>query len=168
MRLNAIRFRLIVGFILLLAFSLTPSSAADSAVETIKEVGSAAFSEVERRLIRDYYREIRGEIRDENRDRNYSDSRNHKQKDGKHKKHKKKSQGNVKGNPKGLPPGIAKKLARGGTMPPGIAKKNLPDDLHHRLPPVRDGYRRLETAGQIILVEVATDIIVDIIDRVFD
>ena len=78
-----------------------------------------------------------------------------------------KSQG--KKGAKRLPPGIAKNLGRGKPLPPGIAKKTLPSNLILQLPPVADGYERIVVAGKILLVEVATQIIHDIlVDAVFD
>ena len=78
---------------------------------------------------------------------------------GKKKKHK--------GKP--LPPGIAKNLARGKPLPPGIAKQRLPGDLVSRLPPVHPGYERVVVDGRVLLVEVATqvihDVLMDAVDR---
>jgi Ni/Co efflux regulator RcnB len=69
---------------------------------------------------------------------------------------------------KSLPPGIAKNLARGKPMPPGIAKQQLPDDLSRKLPPVRDGYERVVVDGRVLLVELATQVIHDVLmDAVF-
>jgi Ni/Co efflux regulator RcnB len=69
---------------------------------------------------------------------------------------------------KSLPPGIAKNLARGKPLPPGIAKQHLPDDLSRRLPPVRDGYERVVVDGRVLLVEMATQVIHDVLmDAVF-
>ena len=67
-----------------------------------------------------------------------------------------------KGN-RGLPPGISKNLARGKPLPPGIAKKFLPVELQERLPPVPDGYERIAVAGKILLVEIATQVIHDVL-----
>ncbi len=71
-----------------------------------------------------------------------------------------------KGGKKGskpLPPGIAKNLERGKPLPPGIAKRSLPNDLLVRLPPVADGYERVVIAGKILLIEIATQIIHDVL-----
>jgi hypothetical protein len=62
-----------------------------------------------------------------------------------------------------LPPGIARNLARGKALPPGIAKQVLPGDLAGRLPPVRDGYERVVVDGKVLLVDVATRIIHDVL-----
>lgn len=66
------------------------------------------------------------------------------------------------GKVKELPPGIRKKIARGGAMPPGIAKQALPDGLHRRLPP-RDGYDYEIVGSDVVLVESATRVIVDVL-----
>lgn len=74
-----------------------------------------------------------------------------------------------KGGKKGskpLPPGIAKNLERGKPLPPGIAKRSLPNDLLVQLPPVADGYERVVIAGKILLVEIATQVIHDVLVEV--
>jgi len=68
--------------------------------------------------------------------------------------------------PKGLPPGIAKNLARGKPLPPGIAKQVLPQGLVTLLPPVPHGYERIIVDGKVLLVEVATHVIHDILEDV--
>ena len=69
----------------------------------------------------------------------------------KHKKHK------------GLPPGIAKNLQRGKALPPGIAKQHLPQDLQTTLPPVPNGYERVIIDGKILLIEIATQVVRDVL-----
>jgi hypothetical protein len=77
--------------------------------------------------------------------------------------------GKGNGKRKGLPPGIAKNLARGKALPPGIAKQVLPYELRRALPPVREGYERVIVDGKVLLVEIATQIVRDVlIDVVFD
>jgi len=68
--------------------------------------------------------------------------------------------------PKDLPPGIARNLARGKPLPPGIAKQTLPSVLHHSLPPVIDGHERIIVAGKILLVEIGTQIVRDVLTDV--
>ena len=65
-----------------------------------------------------------------------------------------------------LPPGIAKNLARGKPLPPGIAKQYLPDGLVHALPAPPRGFERVVVDGKILLVEVATRVIHDILTDV--
>lgn len=64
-----------------------------------------------------------------------------------------------------LPPGIAKNLARGKPLPPGIAKRFLPDGLVSQLPD-RPGYERILVGDDVVLVDAATQIIVDILNDV--
>lgn len=69
---------------------------------------------------------------------------------------------------RGLPPGIARNLARGKPLPPGIAKQHLPGDLAHLLPAPPHGYERVIVDGRVLLVDVATHVIHDILtDIVF-
>lgn len=68
--------------------------------------------------------------------------------------------------PKSLPPGIAKKLARGGRLPPGIAKRGLPQALEVQLPPPPAGHERVVVDGRVLLVEIATQVIHDILTDV--
>ncbi|MEJ2516028.1 MAG: anti-virulence regulator CigR family protein [Gammaproteobacteria bacterium] len=68
-----------------------------------------------------------------------------------------------RGRGKGLPPGIAKNLARGKPLPPGIAKQALPGDLQRRLPDPRAGHERIIIDGRVLLVEIATGIVRDIL-----
>jgi hypothetical protein len=64
---------------------------------------------------------------------------------------------------KGLPPGIAKNLQRGKSLPPGIAKQYLPGDLQRTLPPVPAGYERIVVDGKILLIEIATQVVRDVL-----
>lgn len=77
--------------------------------------------------------------------------------------------GGGKKKPKGVPPGIARNLARGKPLPPGIAKQVLPQGLIALLPPAPRGFERIVVDGRVLLVEVATrvihDILVDVILR---
>ncbi len=61
-----------------------------------------------------------------------------------------------------LPPGIARKVARGGALPPGIAKKMLPGGLLTRLPS-RPGQEWRVVGTDVLIVEIATNVIVDVL-----
>lgn len=61
-----------------------------------------------------------------------------------------------------LPPGIRKRLARGKPLPPGIAKQVVPSGLLSRVR-VPDGYRLYEVGLDVLLVEVATNIVHDVL-----
>ena len=67
---------------------------------------------------------------------------------------------------KGLPPGIARNLQRGKALPPGIAKQALPGQLVDLLPPPPRGYERIVLSGKVLLVEVATQVIHDVLSDI--
>ncbi len=67
---------------------------------------------------------------------------------------------------KGLPPGIAKNMHRGKPLPPGIAKRYLPNDLILELPPLPSGYERIIVVGKILIVEISTQIIHDVLSDI--
>jgi Ni/Co efflux regulator RcnB len=58
-------------------------------------------------------------------------------------------------------------LQRGKPLPPGIAKQQLPDSLLRRLPRVPSGYERVVVDGKVLLVEIATPVIRDVLTDVF-
>ena len=62
----------------------------------------------------------------------------------------------------GLPPGIRRRLARGKALPPGIAKKAVPAGLRSRIR-LPAGFKIVEVGLDVFLVEVATDIVHDIL-----
>ena len=68
-----------------------------------------------------------------------------------------------KKNGRSLPPGIARNLSRGKPLPPGIAKQALPSGLIDRLPPAEKGYERVIVDGKVLLVEIATQVVHDIL-----
>ena len=63
----------------------------------------------------------------------------------------------------GLPPGIARNLARGKSLPPGIAKQYLPQELQRALPAAPAGSDRIIVDGKILLIDVATQVIHDVL-----
>ena len=70
---------------------------------------------------------------------------------------------NKGGKSRGLPPGIAKNLARGKPLPPGIAMQQLPSGLSAALPPASGGYKRVIVDGKVLLVEIATQVVHDVL-----
>ena len=75
--------------------------------------------------------------------------------------------GNGRGR-SGLPPGIEKNLARGKPLPPGIAKQYLPSAVLVRLPTVPRGMEYVVVAGKLLLVEIATQMVREVlIEAVF-
>jgi hypothetical protein len=114
-----------------------------------------AFNELERQMIRKYFKENEYvhyvEDKDDHKSGSYND------------KGKPKNKGKNKGKDKGLPPGIAKNLQRGKPLPPGIAKRDLPSGLESSLPSIHDGYESLIVGNDVVLVEIDTGKIADII-----
>jgi len=70
------------------------------------------------------------------------------------------------GGYKPLPPGIQKNLARGKPLPPGIAKKAAPSAMLGRLPK-HPGYEWQMAGTDLILVQIGTAIIADVLKDVF-
>ena len=104
------------------------------------------FDSAQRRIIEDYYRSQRMDFDDDDRR-------------GKHKKKKKWKKG--KGKHKGMPPGLAKK---GGRLPPGLQKRAFPRDLESRLPPPPPNVERVIVDNQILLLQVGTYLVLDVIE----
>ncbi len=110
------------------------------------------FDVASRRIIEDYYRSHSVAYYDED---YYEDDR-HK---GKHKKNKKWKKG--RGKHRGMPPGLAKK---GGRLPPGLQKRAFPRDLESRLPPPPPNAERVIVNNQILLLEIGTHFVLDVIE----
>lgn len=66
-----------------------------------------------------------------------------------------------------LPPGIRKNLARGKPLPPGIAKKAVPGPMLQGLPRY-EGYEWQVCGSDLVLVQIATAVIADVLAGVFD
>jgi len=62
-----------------------------------------------------------------------------------------------------LPPGLAKQLARNGTLPPGLQKRALPHDLLVQLPPQPAGYQLVLVDDRVVLLQAATNLIMDVL-----
>ncbi len=60
-----------------------------------------------------------------------------------------------------LPPGLQKHIQRTGRLPPGLEKRGLPSDLHGLLPQ-RTGQDYQVVGSDIMLIEIATGLILDI------
>lgn len=61
-----------------------------------------------------------------------------------------------------LPPGIRRRLERGKALPPGIAKKVAPPELRADVS-IPDGFEIVEVGLDVLLVEVATNIVHDVL-----
>jgi hypothetical protein len=65
-------------------------------------------------------------------------------------------------NVEALPPGIRRRLERGKPLPPGIAKRTAPPELQSRLE-LPAGFEIVEVGLDVLLVEVATDIVHEVL-----
>jgi hypothetical protein len=63
-----------------------------------------------------------------------------------------------------LPPGLEKQLRRNGTLPPGLQKKlqPCPIEISRQLPPLPPDYQRSIIGANIVLFNVKTNIVVDV------
>ena len=106
-----------------------------------------------------------------NKDKGNKDKGNKDKSKGKDKEHGK-DKDKSKGLPPGLakretlPPGLARQLQEKGRLPAGIAKRDLPEDLLTRLPPRPDSQEVTVVEGDVVLVDTATGIILDILNDV--
>jgi hypothetical protein len=137
--------------VLLLAVTVAaapPATAQQTTTGTTQanpDIVDIVFTEIEKRLIRDYY------------DRIYRDW----------------SQGKGKGKNKDLPPGLARKdtlppglakqLVQNGTLPPGLAKRSLPGDLVVLLPARAQWQEIIIVDDKVLLIQRATNLILDIL-----
>ncbi len=81
----------------------------------------------------------------------------------------------AKASPQGLPPGLAKRshlppglqkhIDRTGRLPPGLEKRRLPGDLRGLLPR-RTGQDFRVVGNDIVLIETATSVILDVMKGV--
>ncbi len=153
--------------LVILAALLLPLSAASAQQTTVMdEALGRVFTEIERQVIEDYYGGRSG-VHDDDDD----DDQGNRGGRGKNKGNKNRGNaGNGSGDlPPGLakrdelPPGLERQLERNGTLPPGLAKRNLPDDLRARLIDPNDGTDRQIIGTDVLLVDTATGVILDIL-----
>lgn len=128
----------------------TPAVAQDN-----PDLGKVIFKELEKQLIEKYFG---------NRATSYQsyDNGGSGEKGGSGKKGRKDKKGKKYKN-KQMPPGLAKQLQRHSTLPPGLAKRDLPYDLARQLPPPPRGTRRYVVNNDVVLIQEATGLILDIL-----
>jgi hypothetical protein len=64
-----------------------------------------------------------------------------------------------------LPPGLQQHIERTGRLPPGLEKRRLPGDLRALLP-IRSGQDFRVVGNDIVLIEIATELILDVMQGV--
>ena len=138
--------------ILLILTFLFAVSAPPVQAQTTDVIGQV-FSAVEKKIIEDFFGE------------QAADAISGTKKDKKDKKDKGKKNKNAKDKGKSgeLPPGLAKHIEKHGKLPPGLDKKELPPGLAKRLGSTRSGLERLIVGDDVVLVEQATGVVLDII-----
>jgi len=64
-----------------------------------------------------------------------------------------------------LPPGLEKQLVRRGTLPPGLQKRlqPCPEDLERRLPPPPPECEHVLVGGHIVLLNIRTNVVMDLV-----
>lgn len=67
-----------------------------------------------------------------------------------------------------VPPGHAMKLYRNQPVPPGLEWRHLPDDLEGRLSRLPEGYARVTVGADVGIMNVRTRVIVDLIEDLDD
>lgn len=65
-----------------------------------------------------------------------------------------------------LPPGLEKQYQRNGKLPPGLQKRQLPDDLRLLLPRRDANYERVIVGDDVVLVQIATGVILDLLEGI--
>ena len=140
-----------IPYAIALCMFLTPTvSSAEMAPKSDNPVLEAVFDAVEKETIGEYYK-------------------NEREENDKDKKAKNKSKDKSKSLPPGLakketfPPGLAKRIEVKGELPPGIQKRDLPEDLLDRLPPAKEGTKRVVADGDVVLIEEATGVVLDVL-----
>ncbi|OFX13221.1 MAG: hypothetical protein A2516_01100 [Alphaproteobacteria bacterium RIFOXYD12_FULL_60_8] len=135
--------------LLLLPGVAVAQSTADVIVDTV-------LTEVEKRVVRDYYAASSDKMAAESEDKTGKKS--------------KVNGGKEKGG--GLPPGLAKRdtlppgLAKRQTLPPGLAKSALPDALRNKLPTRTAKHEIATVDNSVVLIERGTGIVLDVLENV--
>jgi len=114
---------------------------------TAEEAVGIVFTEIEKQLIRDYFG-------------GQTESAGGKGKD----KSKQMPPGLAKRDE--LPPGLQMQIEKNGTLPPGLAKRDLPSNLVLKLPAVKKGTERKIVGSDVVLIQTATGIVLDVIKGV--
>lgn len=148
-----------VAFLLVGLGGIAPCAAQSepgAAPEAGPSVGDIVIDTVARRILNDYYARNAQAWVIANPDQDGGN--NKKQKKNKH-----------KGLPPGiakkgsLPPGIAKQLVRNGQLPAGLEYRPLPPDLIVQLPVLAPQYRYVIADDRVMLIQAATNIILDVL-----
>lgn len=153
--MRSIHWMLAVSALMAASLSSAAVPAAPPASEqmTGQQAAGIVFTEVEKRLIRDYYEK-----------HSETSAPDGEEDEGGHGKSKQMPPGLAKREH--LPPGLEKHLEKNGTLPPGLAKRDLPANLVAQLPPARAGTLRQIVGSDVVLIQKGTNVILDILENV--
>jgi len=142
---------LILALVLLIPLS---AQSTESATRDLAErAAMAAFTATEKTLIEEFFgKPAEGVTKTD-------DTRSGK--NGKGGKSKKMPHGLAKRD--SLPPGLERQLQKNGTLPPGLAKRDLPPELAQRMPTRRDGTETVIVDSDVVLIEAATGVVLDVL-----
>jgi hypothetical protein len=142
---------------LALLLPLWTQAADDTGKGLTERVASAVFTATEKALVEEFYgKPVADGEKGESEDGDGKSSKN-----GKGGKSKKMPHGLAKRD--SLPPGLEKQLQKNGTLPPGLAKRDLPSDLARRMPARNDGTETVVVDSDVVLIEAATGVVLDIL-----
>jgi len=65
-----------------------------------------------------------------------------------------------------MPPGQAKKWAKGHALPADLRYYDLPSDLLRRLPPPPPRHRYVQVAGDILMIAIGTNMVLDAVEDI--
>ena len=138
-----------IAFLILVLAAAVPAhvKAATGAKDATERVLKRVFSEAEKAVIEEYFG-------------HRHDSKYKREDHGKKSKHDL-PPGLAKKDK--LPPGLQKQLEKNGRLPPGLARNDLPKNLRDKLYAPQKGTKRLVVGDDVILIDTATDIVLDIL-----
>jgi hypothetical protein len=132
--------------IAVVALVIPQARAAQPQQMTAGEAVGVVFTEIEKKLIHDYFQQHPGTDESGNKG-----------------KSKKMPPGLAKRGQ--LPPGLQMQLEKNGTLPPGLAKRDLPPDLLSHLPLAHAGTLRQIVGNDVVLLQEGTNIVLDILEN---
>ncbi len=149
--------RLLVALALLAGMAAPPAVMVASAQS--QSAADVVFNEIEKRVIRDFFGVKVPKV---------PKAKHGKADAGKGGKGKSANKGKSGEMPPGLankeslPPGLQKHLDKYGKLPPGLEKRDLPPGLEGKLPK-RKGHDRVIVGNDVLLIERATGLVLDIL-----
>ncbi len=159
--MNRLILVLAAGLVVAAGAGVASAQAPSSGMTHGGDTAAAVITALEQRLIRDYFKGLGREALgaghgDEGRGETGGRAKG-------------KAKGTVKGKAKHAPPGLARRerlppgLAKRDTLPPGLRGRGLPGDLSSALPRRRPGQEFRVFDDDVVLLELATGRVIDIL-----